>query len=191
MPIFRILTLAMLLLFAAVMFNACPANTDDPDDADQYGEQGHATDAPAGADVEAPAGGGGPPVSTRGGAESEPPAGEGEDGTQGSTYIMKQAEIMAVDVESGLIDVQIIEGDTATPQTFTLADGFPKCPDCGMEMTIQKGDKGEFDFTTAQDGTLKFVGYHCEDRAKCAAGDKSACENCPAHQKKEAPAEAA
>ncbi len=202
MPIFRVLTLVVLLLFAAAMMNACPAGTDEGGE-DTYGSQGQPTDAPEGAGVEGASGEGDAPISTRGASEGETgeegeageggegDAGEGDEGTEGSTYIMKQAEIMAIDMNSGLIDVQLIEGDTPVKQTFTLADGFPKCPDCGMEMEIKAGDKGEYDFATAQDGTLKFVGVHCEDRAKCAAGDKSACENCPAHKKKDAAPSAA
>ena len=175
MLITRGLTIAFMLLFAALMLNACPG----PDEADEgaTGATGTQIESPEGVEIAPPEGSGGDgPTSAIGGpgAEGEAEdAGDGEEGTEGATYSVMEAEIMSVSIDSGIVELVVTENGASEQKMFTLADGFPNCPDCGMEMAVQPGDKGEFFFEELPDGTLKFAGKFCANCAE-AAKKKSA-----------------
>jgi len=94
-------------------------------------------------------------------------------------------EIAGIDLEANIIRLKIAGSSSDDAIEYPVADSYPKCLKCGMDMPVEVGDKGDFVLVALPDGNAAFAGPFCD--GDCAEGGEP-CEGCPRHndQKKEA-----
>jgi len=204
MNITRVFAVIGILCLVLIGLSACPA----PETADETPE-GASTQAPSnarggveGIDPSIPISSTSPPPTPAGNgseddstedngedADDTPPADGDEtadpDAKSGARTQIISGEIAGIDLEANIIRLKIAGSSSDDAIEYPVADSYPKCLKCGMDMPVEVGDKGDFVLVALPDGNAAFAGPFCD--GDCAEGGEP-CEGCPRHndQKKEA-----